>query len=100
VHLHQDVAAPIAFMTAELADLVIAIASTEEFRISLVRDGGQSNRAHFRLAAAVFKEDHSDEEQTVKLYERVLVGLARQLRTPLEHDVTNGSYQISVPILR
>jgi len=100
VHLNQDVAAPIAFMTAELADLVIAIASSDEFRISLVRDGGQSNRAHFRLAAPVFKEDHSKEEQTVKLYERVLVGLARQLRTPLEHDVSTGSYQISVPILR
>lgn len=98
VSLHQDVAAPIAFMTAELADLVIEVDTGGCFTISLIRLAEDPARARFALAAPVFRRLRAQENGTVELYERVLDGLARQLRTPLGHDAERGEYHVVVPI--
>ncbi len=99
VSLHQDVAAPIAFMTAELADLVIELDTGGCFTISLIRLDDDPARARFALVAPVFRQARAQENGTVALYERVLSGLSRQLRTPLGHDAARGEYHIIVPII-
>ncbi|MGD9811717.1 MAG: sensor histidine kinase [Sphingobium sp.] len=100
VYLHQDVAAPLAFMTAELADLVIALEDEQKLDISLVRVPGRTDQARFALASPAFRRAHSKGNGQVALYERVLGGLARQLRTTLEHDAKRGEYHVVVPLSR
>jgi len=99
VYLHQDVAAPVAFMTAELADLIIALENAEEFRMALIKLDTDAKKARFSLAAPAFAHVKPDDSDTVELYERVLLGLSRQLRTPLEHNVEKGEYHILVPLV-
>ena len=96
VMLHQDIATAIAFMTAELADLVIALAPDQPFTISLLRIDGAERQARFSLVSPIFRQPPSGERATMALYERVLAGLARQLRTPLNHDVERGEYHITI----
>jgi len=98
VTLHQDVAAPIAFMTAELADLVIELDEGGRFTICLLRLEDDETHARFSLVAPVFKRLRTQENGTIELYERVLAGLARQLRTQLGHDAERGEYYIVVPV--
>tara|TARA_R110000782_G_scaffold167129_4_gene259113 strand:- start:43 stop:1653 length:1611 start_codon:yes stop_codon:yes gene_type:complete len=103
VSLHQDIAAPMAFMTAELADLIIALEKENkpQLHISLVVLEDSPHRARFTLAAPAFRSSKAaaGADVPVELYERVLVGLARQLQTPLEHDVAAGEYHVIVPVL-
>lgn len=98
VKLHQDVATAIAFMTAELADLVIALDPAGHFAISLIRLEDDPDCARFSLIAPIFRQDGTQEPEPFRLYERVLTGLARQLRTPLGHDAAHGEYYINIPL--
>ena len=98
VYLHQDVAAPIAFMAAELADLVIALETGGQLDVSLTRLPDDSERARFAVSSAAFQRPRVSDANKVELYERVLTGLSRQLRAPLEHDVETGEYHIIVPV--
>lgn len=98
VYLHQDIAAPIAFMTAELADLVIALETGGRLNVSLERLVDRPGHAHFTLQSPAFRRAQASQEEKVELYERVLNGLARQLRTPLGHDIELGEYHVVVPV--
>ena len=98
VTLHQDVAAPIAFMTAELADLVIALDPGGRFTLSLIRLDDDPAHARLSLIAPVFCRTQMQEDGTVPLHRRVPDGLARQLRAPLGHDAARGEYHIIVPV--
>lgn len=99
VYLHQDIAAPIAFMTAELADLAIALGPEASLTISLVQLPDDPGRARFAVSSPAFRRIAADDADKVDLFERVLNGLARQLRTPLEHDFEAGRYHLLVPVL-
>ncbi|MPT47651.1 MAG: hypothetical protein E2598_04415 [Sphingobium sp.] len=99
ITLHQDVAAPIAFMTAELADQVIEHAPEGLFTLSLLRLENDQSRARFALSAPVFRRaEETENASPTELYERVLTGLARQLRTPLGYNAEAGEYHLLVPI--
>ncbi|MGE4429277.1 MAG: sensor histidine kinase [Sphingobium sp.] len=98
VTLHQDVATAIAFMTAELADLVIALDPAGRFAIALIRLEDDPWRARFSLVAPIFRHDGTEEPEPFRLYERVLTGLARQLRTPLGYDAEQGEYHITISL--
>lgn len=98
IYLHQDIAAPLAFMTAELADLIIALKGASSLHISLTRLAGTRDQARFTLTAPAFIQQKAIENGTIKLYERVLEGLARQMRTTMDHDHDRGQYCVIVPI--
>lgn len=98
VCLHQDVAAPIAFMTAELADLAIALDADQKLEISLVRSETDMLRAKFAVASPAFRKVQTKDTGKVELYERILSGLARQLRTPLEHSADRSEYFVVIPL--
>jgi len=98
IYLHQDIAAPLAFMTAELADLVIALEGDSSLHISLTRLANAQDEARFTLTAPAFVQDKASENDTIELYERVLEGLARQMRATLDHDHDRGQYCVIVPV--
>lgn len=97
--LHLDVAAPVAFMTAELADIVISKGADEPFNLSLIELKDDPARARYTLESPMFRADALQTSPHAELCERVLGGLARQLRTPLDHDAERGCYAITIPVV-
>lgn len=98
VYLHQDVAAPVAFMTAELADMAISLGSGQRLTIALVRLEAFPGQARFTLASPAFRRSPDAPDTPSGLHERILTGLARQLRAPLEHDAATGEFHIRIAI--
>lgn len=97
--LHLDVAAPVAFMVAELADLIIGLGAKEPLRLTLSAVEDTPGYAQFALQSPLFCQDRLAGLRKMELCERVLNGLARQLRTPLDHDVAEGRYTLIIPYL-
>lgn len=97
--LSLDVAAPLAFMTVELADLVIAQREHATLILSLSLLPDAPLQARYTLESSIFQAAPNRAIQDTDLCERVLSGLARQLRTPLDHDSSAGRYSIVVPVV-
>lgn len=94
LHLHQDVAAPVAFLIAELADFVISAGETALMSIALHADLSAPGQAMLRIRSDAFRSDTLGGHPQWHFHERVLTGLSRQLRAPLEHDCQHGEYRI------
>lgn len=92
----QDTAVPLAFFVTELVSLAtrrIAPASLT-VTVTVTRQG---SGGLLTVIAAPFVNDHGlDSGDSAK---RIISGMARQLRTPLEHDATAGSYSIAFPAI-
>lgn len=99
VYLHQDVAAPVAFLIAELADLAMISTDTEQLRITLIADSQDKSRAHLAISSDAFLRTDVQQNNATQLYARILNGLSRQLRAPLDHDDMAGEYRISLSVL-
>ena len=99
VCLHQDVAAPVAFLVAELADEAISRADTASMRITLIADSSAPGHASLVIASDAFLTSSRIRENASPLVERVLTGLSRQLRAPLEYDGMAGEYRISLKVV-
>lgn len=99
VSLHLDVAAPVAFMTAELADLAISQDSAGSLHISLKLMDDDPTKACLILESPLLRESSIASERSAELCARVLGGLARQLRTPLDHGVETGRYSVVIPVV-
>lgn len=99
VWLHQDVAAPVAFLIAELADLAMMTVPDPVVRISLLKDPEQQGRAILTVCSQQFTAASLKLSGRADLYDRVLNGLSRQLRTPLEHDDEKGAYRVFLSTL-
>ncbi len=96
--LHHDVAAPVAFMTAELADLAISQGAARVLHISLKSLDTDKTKACLILQLPPQHDVSAASQRSAELCSRVLGGLARQLRTPLEHDADAGRYSVLIPV--
>lgn len=99
VYLHQDVAAPVAFLIAELADLAMTHTDTKQLRITLIVDSLDQSKAQLAVSSDAFISVDTQENNATQLYSRILNGLSRQLRAPLDHDDRAGEYRISLTVL-
>jgi two-component sensor histidine kinase len=97
-YVTQDVAVPVAFLVTEVVELVMACDShgTVAITLSPTPAGDRavlSMEAH-GLAAGVCR-DHPN----MGRFERIVTGLARQLRTALDYDAELGRYEIVIAIV-
>jgi two-component sensor histidine kinase len=98
VHVTQDVALPIAFFVTELVELAFVRAPGAAVMISLSADPDRPNIARLIVTSealrgtTLFDGSHAS-------YQRVIQGLARQLRCPLDVDERGGRFALSVPTL-
>ena len=99
VLLHLDVAAPVAFMAAELADLAISQETSGSLHISLKLLDNDTSKARLILESPLLRHSSISSLRSAELCARVLGGLARQLRTPLDHDAETGRYSVVIPII-
>lgn len=92
--VNQDVATSIAFIVTELSEL--AIRAGGQAQELFLRTELNGERLILCLQASAFKASTILREQLDSRYERVLTGLSRQLRAPLDHEEETGTYSIEV----
>ena len=87
----QDTAVPLAFLITELVSVAARRATPAGF-VAEVRAQLEDGRARLTVTTPQFVDDgglgSGDPAR------RIIEGLARQLRTPLDHDSTGGSYGV------
>lgn len=95
----QDTAVPIAFLVTELVELVMLCGPATNVSISLTAVPQKPDRALLAISAPALASKDCLEGDNAERFRRIAGGLARQLRAPLEHDVSTGRYAIEIAIL-
>lgn len=94
----QDVAVPIAFMVTELVELAMNCDPASGVAIRLDH-GDRPDRATLSVTAPGLASDACRNHASNGRVARVLEGLSRQLRAPLERDEEKGRYAIGITIV-
>jgi signal transduction histidine kinase len=95
----QDVAVPIAFLITEIVELVMICGPDTNVAISLIPAPHKSDRAMLSISSRSLAMSECLDGPTAERFQRIVGGLARQLRSPLSHDISLGCYTIDIPIL-
>lgn len=93
LHSTQDVAVSVAFLITEVVEFAILNRPEEPVEISLRRTSELTGR--LTLASPVLNPD-SDEESEKAQFERIIAGLAKQLRSTLDRKL--GRYSVDLPV--
>jgi two-component sensor histidine kinase len=89
----QDAAVAIAFLVTEVVEFAMLHAPAESIEITLRRAGDLT--ARLAIASAVLVPDEVDGAEKGQ-FERIIAGLAKQLRSPLERKL--GRYSVDLPV--
>jgi two-component sensor histidine kinase len=94
----QDVAVAIAFLITEIVEYAMLQGSSKPVEISLRRSSPLTGK--LSIASTVLLAPDGDGDEVVpperKQFERIIEGLARQLRSPLERKL--GRYSVDLPL--
>lgn len=93
----QDVALPVAFFVTELVELACLCNATAPITVQMTLRPG--NLATLSVQSDALGDCVEKAGDRFASYERVLTGLSRQLRQPLQHVSESGRYSIDVPVL-
>lgn len=95
----QDTATSLAFLLTELTEMAMTVDGGRMLAVDTATvDDGATVRLTLRSGGFIDSPELT--EQLDRRYGRVMSGLSRQLRTPLEHDGQAGTYAIQAPTLR
>jgi two-component sensor histidine kinase len=89
----QDVAVAVAFLVTEIVEFAMLNAPTEPVEISLRRTSELT--ARLSLSSPILVPDGEDQQEKVQ-FERIVAGLAKQLRSTLERKL--GRYSVDLPV--
>ena len=89
----QDVAVAIAFLVTEVVEFAMLARPDEPVELTLRRNGDLT--ARFELASAVLNPEAADDADR-KQFERIIGGLAKQLRSTLDRKL--GRYSVDLPV--
>lgn len=99
LHISQDVAVPIAFLLTELVELAMLSDPKTGMRITVQLEPGREDRAILHVSSPALRASDTMGERIEERYGRVLTGLSRQLRAPLDHDPVAGDYAIAITVI-
>ncbi|MDX3911461.1 MAG: sensor histidine kinase [Sphingobium sp.] len=99
LHVSQDVAVPVAFLTTELVELAMLCDSGPTISISVQPREDEPNRAQLRVESEALRTTPSLQSKLEGRFDRVLTGLSRQLRSPLKRDEEEGVFCIDIAVL-
>jgi two-component sensor histidine kinase len=89
----QDVAVAVAFLVTEIVEFSMLNCPADPIEIALRRTSELTARLTIASAVLMPEEDGSAEKVQ---FERIVAGLARQLRSPLERNL--GRYSVDLPV--
>jgi len=93
VNTTQDVAVAVAFLITEIVEFAMLHRPSDPVEISLRRASQLTARLALRSGVLVPEEDESSEKLQ---FERIVGGLAKQLRSTLDRKL--GSYSVDLPV--
>lgn len=93
----QDVAVPVAFLVTEIVELVMNCDPTGTIAITAT-PGDTPDRALLSIVSKKLGEAICETHPARARFERIITGLARQLRSHLDYDGTIGRYQVAIAI--
>ncbi|MGF1549235.1 MAG: sensor histidine kinase [Sphingomonadaceae bacterium] len=92
-HADQDAAVSVAFLITEIVEFAM-LSGVGSITVSLHRE--DDDRARLAIEGEGLRNIAAAEEPRVERFERVVAGLARQLRSALEVDEQAGRYMIRI----
>lgn len=95
----QDVAVAAAFLMTEIIELAMAARKPTAISISLKPHPEEAGCAILRASSPSLVSGPEFDHLSTTRYGRVIGGLARQLRAPLNYDPLVGSYEIAISVL-
>lgn len=96
--VNQDVGIALAFLVTEMVELAMNCDPRAQVRIA-VRAAAEADRAVLRVVSRALIESDDLRELASTRYDRVMHGLARQLRAPLHHEPLAGAYEIGFGVV-
>ena len=98
-HVQQDAAVSVAFLLVELIETAMTRLGGTTIAISLGPVAGRADRARLSVRSPALARDAAPIDDHFELFERVIGGLARQIRSPLERDDQQGIATIEIMVL-
>ena len=93
VYTTQDVAVAVAFLVTEIVEFAMLHAPQEPVELALRRTSELT--ARMSLSSRILNPDEEDDPEKVQ-FERIVAGLAKQLRSALERKL--GRYSVDLPV--
>jgi two-component system, sensor histidine kinase PdtaS len=97
-YVTQDVAVPVAFLATEILELAMTCDPAGSVAIMLT-PGPSDDRARLAVEARGLTRDACRDHPGMNRFERIITGLSRQLRAPLNHDPDHGRYDIMIAVI-
>jgi len=94
-YINQDVAVPVAFLITELVELIMECDPGGGVLIELTPPDAHG-RAVLSISGPGLAAERCAAHPAHTQFERVIVGLSRQLRAPLDYDPETGRYTIAI----
>jgi two-component sensor histidine kinase len=94
----QDVAVPVAFLVTEIIELAMAHNAAGSIAIALTPEDSP-DRALLSIMAPGLAQAVRENDPNHNRFERIVLGLSRQLRSHLDYDAEAGRYSIVVAII-
>ncbi|MGZ8998863.1 MAG: sensor histidine kinase, partial [Allosphingosinicella sp.] len=95
VHATQDAAVSVAFLVTEIVEFgMLAGASL----VSIIMEKGEPGFARLSIQVDSLAEMSDRDERLLERFDRIVTGLARQLRSTLERDPERGRYSVQVAV--
>lgn len=96
LHVSQDVAVPVAFLITELVEL--AMLCDPAARITILLKAEDEGKARLAVASPAFVDTPLLASRLDDRFGRVLEGLSRQLRSPLDRSPHDGRFSLHISI--
>ena len=93
MHSTQDVAVSVAFLITEIVEFAMLNRPTDSVEVSLRRMSELT--ARLAIGSPVLNPEESEQPGKVQ-FERIVSGLAKQLRSPLDRKL--GRYCVDLPV--
>ena len=96
LHVSQDTAVAVAFFVTELVEFAMLCGATH---VSIAVDPPEQGSALLSIETDSLAGERECEDEQFVRFDRILTGLARQLRSSLERDLEVGRYSVRIQVL-
>ena len=96
LHASQDVAVSVAFLVTEICEFGMLCGASQ---VSILLDGGGEGIATLAIEVDSLVGTPQCDEVLAERFERIVTGLARQLRSTLERDPERGRYALNIAVV-
>jgi len=98
-HVQQDAAVSVAFLLVELIETAMTRLPGTTIAIALTTVPDRGDRARLSVRSPALSRAAAPIDDHFELFERVIGGLARQIRAPLDRDEESGTATIEIMVL-